>query len=129
MTPKVPMMETVTATAGMTVARTLRRNQNTTRITRMPEMSSVSSTSCSEPRMGGVRSSTTDRLTAPGRAASSCGSSSRTLSTVSMMLAPGWRNMITMTAGLPLTNPAARRSSTESWTVATSESRTAAPLR
>ena len=56
-------------------ARTFRRNTKTTRITRMPEMTSVRSTSCSEPRIGGVRSMTTERLIAPGMAASSCGSS------------------------------------------------------
>ena len=37
-----------------------------------------------------------------------------------MMLAPGWRNRMTSTAGLPLDRPALRRFSTESWTSATS---------
>ena len=37
-----------------------------------------------------------------------------TRSTVSMMLAPGWRLRMTSTAGLPLARPALRRSSTES---------------
>ena len=49
-----------------------------------------------------------------GIAACSCGSAAFTLSTVSMMLAPGWRNRITSTAGLPLDRPALRRFSTES---------------
>ncbi len=87
------------------------------------------STSFKEPRMGGVRSRTTDISMAPGMAAPSCGKRARTLSTVSMMLAPGWRKMITMTAGLPLTSPVERRSSTESLTLATSASLIAAPLR
>ena len=46
-----------------------------------------------------------------------------------MMFAFGWRKMMTMTAGFPLTMPPARRSSTESWTLPTSGSRTAAPDR
>jgi hypothetical protein len=48
--------------------------------------------------------------------------------TVSMMLAPGWRKMITSTEGFPLAYPALRRSSTESTTWPTSAMRTEAPL-
>ena len=54
-------------------------------------MASVRSTSCSEARMTGVRSITTESVMLPGMEASSCGSSARTRSTVSMMLAPGCR--------------------------------------
>ncbi len=50
-------------------------------------------------------------------------------STVSIMLAAGWREMMMMMAGLPLESPAVRMSSTESVTLAISERRTAAPLR
>jgi len=71
------MSETGTATLGISVARTLRRKANTTRITSATEIRSVRSTSRSEARIGGVRSSVTVRLMPPGMAASSCGSSSR----------------------------------------------------
>ena len=53
----------------------------------------------------------------------------RTRSTVSMMLAPGSRKTMTRTAGLPLVSPPVRMFSTESVTVATSDSRSAAPFR
>ena len=56
MTPKVPMRETATATAGITVERTFRRNAKTTSITRPKEMRRLISTSLREPRIGGVRS-------------------------------------------------------------------------
>ena len=64
-----------------------------------------------------------------GMAANKCGIAAFTLSTVSMMLAPGWRNTTARTAGLPCEIPACRRFSTESRTSATSDSRTAASLR
>src|SRR5262245_27594174 len=50
-------------------------------------------------------------------------------STVAMMLAPGCRKMMTMIDGLPSERPKFRMSSTESVTVATSLTRTGAPLR
>ena len=91
-------------------------------------MTSDFSTSRSDPRIVGDRSMATASVTAPGMEASSCGSRARTRSTVSMMFAPGCRNRITSTAGFPLASPAARRSSTESCTSATSDSRTADPF-
>ncbi|MNC94847.1 hypothetical protein D3C83_118130 [compost metagenome] len=75
----------------MRVARALRRNRNTTRITSPTEIASVRSTSFKEARMVVVRSSTTERSMALGIEARSSGSSSCTASAVSMMLAPGWR--------------------------------------
>src|SRR5260370_20488901 len=51
MTPKVPMRESGTATLGMMVAQTFRRNAKTTKITRIMEMTSATSTSCTEARM------------------------------------------------------------------------------
>src|SRR5438552_1608762 len=56
MTPNVPISDTGTATLGISAARTLRRNRNTTRITSATAMTSVRSTSRSEARMPGVRS-------------------------------------------------------------------------
>jgi len=55
------------------------------------------------------------------------GSCARMLSTVSIMLAPGWRNTMSVTARL-LFNTRARMFCTESVTWATSERRMAAPL-
>ena len=56
MAPRVPISDTGTATLGINVARTLRRNAKTTRTTRMIAMISVRSTSCSEVRIVIVRS-------------------------------------------------------------------------
>ncbi len=98
-------------------------------ITSAIDISSVFSVSRNEARIVGVRSSATSRLMAAGIEARSCGNSARTSSTVSIMLAPGWRFRITSTDGLPLAEPALRTLATESITLATSLTRTAAPLR
>jgi hypothetical protein len=111
----------------MSAARTLRRNANTTSVTSITDASSVSSTSRSDVRMGGVRSRKIDRSMAAGSVARSRGMSARARSTVSMMLAFGLRNRTTTIAGLPFAKPAVRMSSTESLTVATSEMRSTAP--
>src|SRR5438876_11040146 len=63
-----------------------------------------------------------------GMEAFSCGRMARTRSTVSIILAPGCRNMMTRTDGLPLAYPEFRMSSTESTARPTSEIRTAVPL-
>ena len=128
-TPNEPMIEVGTATLGIAAARTLRRNANTTRMTSTTAMTSVFSVSCNDCLIVFDRSTATVRSTSPGSDAIRRGSSARTPSTASMMFAPGWRDRITATPGLPLTRPALRRSSTKSRTSATSESRTGAPLR
>ena len=128
MTPNVPMSDTGTATVGMSAARGVRRKANTTSVTRITEMISDISTSCSEARMVGVRSRTTALLIAAGNEAWTCGNAARTLSTVAMTFAPGLRKTTTSTAGWPLESPPARRSSTESRTSATSESCSGAPF-
>ncbi len=48
MTPKVPTSDNGTATLGISVARALRRNTNTTTITRSTPSTNVSSTSWTE---------------------------------------------------------------------------------
>ena len=88
---KVPSSEIGTATAGTTVARPLRRNTNTTRITSAMAISSVRLTACSEERMVTVRSMATLMSISLGIEALSAGIIASTRSTVSMMLAPGWR--------------------------------------
>ena len=57
-TAKVPISDTGTAMLGMSVARALRRNRNTTMMTSTMEMISVRSTSLTEARMVVVRSRT-----------------------------------------------------------------------
>ena len=128
MTVNVPTSETGTEIAEIAVARPFRRNRNTTRMTRAIEMTSVVSTSESELRMVGVLSMTRFRLIASGIEARNWGMMSLMRSTVSMMLAPGSRKMISMTQGWSPTIPALRRSRTESLTSAMSERRTALPF-
>jgi hypothetical protein len=127
--PKVPRSDSGTATLGMRVARALRRKTNTTSTTRMIEMRSEICTSKNDARIVVVRSSTTDSFMAGGMEAWRRGRRASTLSTVSMMLAPGCRNTTRSTARLPLARPALRMSSTESCTSAMSPRRTGAPLR
>ena len=129
MTPNVPISDTGTATLGISAARTLRRNRNTTRITSATAMTSVRSTSRSEARMPGVRSIITFMSIAAGIDARICGSTSLTRSIVSMMLAPGCLFRINITAALPSAEPSLRKSCTESTTSATSPKRTAALSR
>src|SRR5947208_8922578 len=116
MAPKVAISDTGTATQGINVARQLRRKKNTTSTTRHTAMTSVRSTSRSDARIVLVRSMTTSTLIALGIDAQSCGSIAVMLSTVSMMLAFGWRLMMISTEGLPLDEPALRKSWTESTT-------------
>ena len=98
-------------------------------ITSPVEITSVFSTSRSEARMVGVRSSATQTSIALGIEARNWGSSAFIRSTVAMMLAPGWRLIVSSTDGRPLAEPALRRSCTESFTSARSDSRTGVPSR
>ena len=94
----------------------------------MTEMISVVSMSLTEARTVTVRSMAIVKSIAGEIEDCRKGIRVRTRSTVSMMLAPGCRNTIRSTPGLPLAKPMLRRSETESVTSATSPSRTAAPL-
>ncbi len=105
MTPNVPMSDTGTATLGISVARPLRRNRNTTRTTSATASASVFSASCSDARIVVVRSIVTARSIAPGIDARSVGRSRVTRSTVSMMLALGWRFRITQHRRLAVGRP------------------------
>ena len=128
-TQKVPSKDTMVATAGMIVARTLRRKALTTSTTSTIEINSVTSISCSDERIELVLSEATASCTSGGNWACSCGSSARTPSTVSMTLAPGCSVTSTITAGSPLNKPSVLMFSTLSATSATSSSRIAAPSR
>ena len=76
------------------------------------EISSVNSTSSTEARMvvGAVHGDRAGSMSA-GIAASSCGSRARMRSTVSMMLAPGWRKMISEIGRLAVEDARWRRMS------------------
>ncbi len=74
----------------------------TTRITRTTEITSDRSTSRTEARIVPVWSMIVVNLIDCGMDAWSWGRTSRILSTVSMILAPGWRQIATCTAGPPL---------------------------
>ena len=128
-TAKVPSSDTTVATAGMTVARALRKNALTTSTTSTMEMISVSSTSRSDERIDWVESEATCSVTSRGNWACNSGSSARTPSTVSITFAAGWRRTSTTTAGLPLNRPRVLTFSTPSSTLAMSDSRIAASPR
>src|ERR1700757_1461830 len=99
-TAKVPIRDSGTATLGMMVAERLRRKRKITVTTSAMVSISSNSTSRTEARMVFVRSVSTVSLTDAGRVAWSLGISSSILSTTWMVLAPGWRWMLTMTAGV-----------------------------
>src|ERR1051326_5881528 len=90
---------------GMMVVRGLRRNTNTTMMTSTIEIAMVISMSRIDARMVVVRSKPTDSFMAGGISAWIAGRMLRTRSTVSIMLAPGWRKTTSWTAGLPSMTP------------------------
>src|ERR1044072_4025461 len=122
------MRETGTTTPGMMVVRGFLRKTNTTRITRPIEITRVRSTSLTEALIVVVWALTTVRPIAEGTDDFNSGNAARTLSTVSMIFAPGWRKIITRAQAFPFASPADLRFSTESWTLATSDNLIAAPL-
>ena len=90
---------------GIKVARNVRRKAKTTRMTSMTEMMRVNSISCTEARTVVVRSRTTFIAMAGEIEACNCGNAAYTRSTVAIMFAPGWREMIISTPGLPFASP------------------------
>ena len=87
------------------------------------------STSATEALMSVVRSVRVVTSMPAGRLASSCGISSWMLLTTLMVLAPGWRWTLRMTAGVWFIQAACLVFSTPSTTLATSCRKTGAPLR
>ena len=83
MTPHVPIEETGTATAGMAVARALRRNTKTTKITSPIDTAIVRPTSRTDARIVVVRSCAIESWMAGGSDASQLRDSARLRSTVS----------------------------------------------
>src|SRR5713101_2852310 len=100
MTPNVPTMEIGTAMRVMIVAARLRRKRNMTMTTSATVRTSVNWTSATDARMVVVRSVKVVISMEDGSEALSWGSRRLMRSTTAMMLAPGWRWMFTMTAGL-----------------------------
>jgi hypothetical protein len=129
MAPNVPTSDSGTATLGMMVAAMVRRKRKITITTRAMTSISSNSTSCTEARMVVVRSVRVVTWIEVGSEARSCGSSVVTRSTTEMMLAPGWRWMLTITAGTWFIQAASRRFSVESVMLAMSDRRTGLPLR
>src|SRR2546428_14000230 len=100
MIPKVPMIEMGTATLGMIVADRLRRNKNMTITTGAIVRIRVNSTSATEARLVAVRSVSVVISIADGNEALSCGSKRLMRCTTVMMLAPGCRWILSVTAGV-----------------------------
>ena len=126
-TPNVPTSDKGTATAGISVADTLRKNTKITATTSAIANNSSISTSFTEARMVTVRSLSTRTSTDAGKLACNCGSSALTRFTVSMTLAPGWRCTFKITPGDRSAQAAKRRFSASSTILATSRKRTGLP--
>ncbi|MNH26650.1 hypothetical protein D3C79_867150 [compost metagenome] len=105
MAAKVPTSDTGTARVGISEARRLPRNRNTTRITSTTAMIRVCSASLRVALITGERSMATSSLTLAGISDSSAGNCSFILRTVSMMLAPVWRLITSSTASWSLKKP------------------------
>ncbi len=127
--PNVPTMESGTATLGMTVAESFPRNRKITITTSATVSTSSNCTSWTDARMVVVRSVSTCTSTPAGSDAVSCGRRLVMRSTTPMMLAPGWRWMLTSTAGSAFIHAACCTFSASSITSATSMTRTGASLR
>ncbi len=98
--PKVPTRARGTAMPAMAVAAKFCRNTKMTATTSTTASISSSSTSWTEARIVLVRSVITATCTPGGMDCLSCGSSACTRSTTLMTLAPGWRWMFRITAGV-----------------------------
>ena len=127
-TAKVPTSESGTATLGMMVAERLRRKRKMTMTTRPTVSISSNSTSLTEDWMLVVMSVRVVTRMEAGRSASSCGRICWMRSTTVMVLAPGWRWMLRMTAGVWFIHAACLVFSTPLTTSATFLSKTGAPL-
>ncbi|MCY1382885.1 hypothetical protein D9M69_709520 [compost metagenome] len=104
-TANVPTSDTGTARVGISEARKLPRNRNTTSTTRATAISKVISASCRVALITGERSIARFSLTLAGSTACSAGSCALISLTVSMMLAPAWRLITSNTAASLLKKP------------------------
>src|SRR5215469_151870 len=127
-TAKVPISESGTATLGMMVADRLCRKRKITITTRPTVSINSNSTSFTEAWMLVVMSVMVVTVIDAGRLASSCGRICLMRLTTVMVLAPGWRWMFTITAGVVFIHAACFVFSTPLMTLATSFTKTGAPL-
>ena len=102
---KVPTNDTGTASVGISDARKLPRNRNTTRITSATAISRVISASCSVALITGERSMARFSCTLAGSTACKAGNWALIAFTVSMILAPAWRLTTSSTAASLLKKP------------------------
>ncbi len=86
---QVPISEMGTASAGMMVAETFRRNRKITMMTRQMAIASVSCTLATAARMESDRSNSGAICIEGGTCARNCGNFSRTISTTATVLASG----------------------------------------
>ena len=100
MAAKVPTSESGTATLGMMVAYRLRRKRKITITTRAMVNINSNSTSATEALIAVVRSVSVVTSMPVGRLASNCGISNWMLLTTLMVLAPGCRWTLRITAGV-----------------------------
>ena len=128
-TPKVPIKDRGTATLGIMVAATLRRNRKITITTSAMVSSNSNCTSSTEARIVLVRSVRVETVIDFGSVSFNCGRSKLMRSTTEMMFAPGCRWILRITAGVSFIQAACRVFSVSSITSATSVSLTGAPFR
>src|ERR1700682_6835324 len=95
-------MDNGTEMLGITVAQALRKKRKITITTSATVSMRVNSISWTEARIVIVRSEVMSRVAAGGIDARSSGRIALMLSTVLMMLAPGWRAIGLLTEGLPV---------------------------
>ena len=126
---QVPINDTGTASAGMMVADTLRRNRKITMITSEMAIASVHCTSTTASRIEIERSNSGCIWIEGGTCARNTGKASRTSSTTSTVLASGWRWIASTMARESLNQVATVSTSTLSITLAIWSSLTGAPLR
>ncbi len=128
MPASVPQIDSGTVTAAARVGISRRMNSSTTISTSVMVISMVYCTSATDARIVVVRSEMMVSLMLAGSHCISCGRSCLMRSTVSMTLAPADLVMFSRIAGCLPFQAASRELATPSITVATSDSRSAAPL-
>ncbi len=129
MTAKVPMSDIGSASAGITVARTFRRNRKITITTRQSARKSVNFTSSTEAFTVTDRSLSVAMSTEGGICERRSATAALTRSATATVLVPGWRWIASTTARWPLNQLARLVSCTLSSTRPRSPRRTGAPSR
>ena len=128
MIEKLPIRERGTATLGISVADNVLRNRKITKITKNTAINNSKVTSSTEDLIVFVLSLKMFISIELGNADFNVGNNCFIVSVTFITLAPGWRWMFNIIAGVLFTHAACFTSSTSSITLATSESLTAAPF-